>query len=82
MMPTLMSEDELETAKANAEEVDTFDFRNEDDENDFIMAVLLKDRIGHFRLVKMSGFNSMFSGAGNIGHRLKKEEVKNWTRFS
>jgi hypothetical protein len=80
-VPTPMTDEELEAARASAKEVDTFEFRNEDDENDFIVAVLLKDDIGHFRVIEHSGMNSVPSGAGNIGERLTPEEVKRWTTF-
>ena len=80
-MPTLMTDAELEAAMTSAEEVDSFEFRNEKDQDDFILATLFKDRVGHFRVVTMSGTNSIFNGAGNIAERLTADEVKTWTRF-
>ena len=80
-MPTRMSDEEHEKAKETAKLVDTFEFRNEADENDFFMAELNKDAVGHFRVVTMSGFNSIFHGAGNIAERLTEDEVKRWTKF-
>jgi hypothetical protein len=37
-MPKRMTSDELETALKSAEEIDAFDFKNPDNENDFLSA--------------------------------------------
>jgi hypothetical protein len=74
-----MSEEELEAAKASGKEVDEFGFQDEKDEENNFVAVLFRDAIGHFRVIEHSGFNSIFSGAGNIGDRLSPEEVDKWT---
>jgi hypothetical protein len=79
-MPTPMTDDERDEALKTAVEVDTFEFRNEDDDEDFILAELRKDVLGHFRLVTMSGMHSIFNG-GTLAERLTEDEVRTWTDF-
>jgi hypothetical protein len=76
-----MSDVELETARASAQEVDTFGFRHETDDESHFMAVLLTHAIGHFRVIEHSGMNSIVNGAGNIGERLSPGAVSDWTTF-
>lgn len=76
-----MSDEELETAKKSARQVDTFEFRNEEDEDDFITATLYKDADGHFRVIDQAGMNHDQSGVMNAGQRLTPDELKSWTKF-
>lgn len=80
-MPTRMTNDELEKARAKATEVDLFKFEDANDVDNFFHAVLFKDAVGHFREVTTSGFNSKFHGSTSIGERLTPDEVKSWTKF-
>ena len=66
---------------STAKQVDEFEFRHRTDPENFFLATLFKDAIGLFRVVTMSGFNSVFGGAGNIGQRLVPSEVESWTDF-
>lgn len=81
-MPEAMSESEIATFLDDATELDTYDYRNEDDEDDYVSAVLYeaKDR-RHFRYVVSTGMDSSFSGAGHFGEWLTAEEEKDWTKF-
>jgi len=81
-MPSEMTTQELETSLASATQVDTYEFRNEDDEDDYFTATLYKARDGrHFRVVDSSGMNSQFDGSSGFGQRLTDKEVKNWNEF-
>ncbi len=78
-MPTDMTSDELEQAKADATEVDTFDYRNDADDDDYVSLVLYKTAGGrHFRYISSSGFNNAFSGVVDSGQWLADEEVADW----
>jgi hypothetical protein len=82
-MPTEMTKDELRRCRAMAEAMETYHYRNRDDEDDYLSAVLYRlfdDR--HFRVVNASGKKSPLAGAGNIGEWLPtNEEVQNWKKF-
>ena len=80
-MPIEMSESELEIALKSATKIDTFEFRNEEDEDDFIMASLYKDAEGQFRVIDQAGMNHARMGEFNTGERLTQEEAKSWTSF-
>lgn len=81
-MPTPMTDEELETQKGTATEIDDFYYKHEDDEDNYFSAVLYKtpdDR--HFRVVESSGYNSQFCAAGNIGEWLTDDEIDTWTDY-
>jgi hypothetical protein len=82
-MPTMMTEDELRQSRSAAETMETYDYRNPDDADDYICAALYRLFDGrHFRLINASGKRSPLAGAGNIGEWLRtNEEVQNWKRF-
>lgn len=81
-MPNEMTQEEVETSLASATAVDSYEFRNEEDEDDYITATLYETKEGRlFRLVESTGMNSSFAGAGNIGEWLTDEEAKEWNKF-
>lgn len=81
-MPVPMSETETETFLGSSTELDTYDYRNEEDVDDYISAILYKTGDGrYFRYVSSSGMDSEFVGAGEFGEWLTAEEAKEWTRF-
>ena len=80
-MPVDMSQQELESALKVAKKVNTFEFRNEADEDDFIMASLYQDSKGHFRVIDQSGMNHDRPGEFEAGERLAEDEVESWTNF-
>jgi hypothetical protein len=81
-MPTEMTKDELRRCRAMAEAMETYHYRNRDDEEDYIAAVLYRLFDRHFRVVNASGKKSPLAGAGNIGEWLPtNEEVQNWKKF-
>ena len=67
-MPHEMTPNELALALKTARQVDASDYRNNDDEDDYINAALyeLPDK-RLFRLISASGMNSKHAGAGNFG---------------
>jgi hypothetical protein len=78
-MPSNMTEEELDKALESATRIDEYDYRNEDDEDDYFTASLHKTNDNrYFRLVESSGYNSDFSAAGNIGEWLADDEVADW----
>lgn len=63
-MKTFDENDDLDALIAEAEEVDTYDYQNEEDSDDYYSIVLYKLPDGrHFRDVIASGYNSSFSAA-------------------
>ena len=77
-----MSPSELELALKSARQLEVHDYRNDDDEDDYISAVLYAvpdDRA--FRLISSSGMNSKYCGAGNFGEWLTSEERAAWRVF-
>ena len=81
-MPNEMSEEELEAQLATAKSVDSFEHRNDEDEDDYIVAELYRTADGrHFRYIDSSGMNSPFAGAGNFGEWLEEKEVADWHDF-
>ena len=81
-MPKEMSADALAKAREGAQEIDTYDFRSDDDEDDYITALLYKAKSGrHFRSIESSGMSSVYSGAGEFGEWLTTAEVANWNEF-
>jgi hypothetical protein len=82
-MPITMTEDELRWSRTAAERMETYDYRNPEDANDYISAALYRLFDGrHFRLIRASGTGSSLAGAGNLGEWLPtNEEVQNWKKF-
>jgi hypothetical protein len=82
-MPTEMTEAELHRYWTRAESMETYHYRNPDDADDYISAVLYRLFDGrHFRVVNASGKNSPLAGAGSIGEWLPtNDEVQNWKKF-
>jgi hypothetical protein len=82
-MPTEMTEVELHRYWTRAEPMETYDYRNPDDADDYIAAVLYRLYDGrHFRVISASGKNSPLAGAGSIGEWLPtNDEVQNWKKF-
>jgi hypothetical protein len=82
-MPTEMTEDELRRYGTRAEAMETYDYRNPADEDDYISAVLYRLYDGrHFRVVSSSGRHSSLAGVGKIGEWLPtNEEVQSWKKF-
>ena len=82
-MPTPMTEDELRQSRSAAETMETYDYRNPDDEEDYISAALYRLFDGrHFRFINASGKKSPLAGSGNIGEWLPtNEEVQSWKSF-
>lgn len=82
-MPITMTQDELRWSRTAAETMETYDYRNPDDVDDYISAVLYRLFDGrHFRLINASGAGSPLGGAANIGEWLPtNEEVQNWKKF-
>lgn len=81
-MPSEMTPEELETARTSATAVDSYDYRNDDDEDDYFSASLYETTDGRrFRVVESSGMNSQFEGAGDIAEWLTDEEAKSWNEF-
>ena len=82
-MPIAMTEDEVRQSRTAAETMETYDYRNPDDHDDYICAVLYRLFDGrHFRLINASGMSSPLAGAGNIGEWLPtNEDVQNWKMF-
>lgn len=77
-----MSPDELEATIKSSKETDSYDYRNPDDDDDYISAYLYETTDHRFfRLVHSSGMNSKFAGAGNLGEWLVGQEVSNWNKF-
>jgi hypothetical protein len=67
-MPKQMTEGELRQARTVAEAMETYAYRNPDDGEDYISAVLYRLFDGrHFRVVNASGKHSPLAGAGNRG---------------
>src|SRR4029453_5742820 len=66
-MPPARTTNEVRRCRTMAEAMETYHYRNRDDEDDYLSAVLYRlfdDR--HFRVVNASGKNSPLAGAGNI----------------
>jgi hypothetical protein len=82
-MPMEMTEDELRGYWTKAETMETYNYRNPDDTDDYISAVLYRLFDGrHFRVVNASGKNSPLAGSGSIGEWLPTNDaVQNWKRF-
>lgn len=81
-MPKEMSEAELAHARDGAREIDTFEFRNEDDEDHYIEATLYQAKDGRkFRVVDASGMNSVLNGAAGGGEWITEAEAANWNEF-
>ena len=82
-MPMQMTEEELRQSRTAAEAMETYAYRNPDDGEDYISAVLYRLFDGrHFRVVNASGKHSPLAGARNRGEWLPtKEEVQSWKKF-
>lgn len=71
-----MSEDDLPEISSR---VDDFDFRNEDDEDDYFSIVLYKHPDGrHFRWIDGSGMNSVFVGALGLDQWISDDQLGSW----
>jgi hypothetical protein len=82
IMPIDMTEEEQETALKSAREIDSFDFRDPEDEDDYYSAWLYKTPDGrHFRLVPTAGMNSYFAGYTGTAEWLSDEELEHWSQF-
>jgi len=80
-MPKAMTEKELESSLKDAKRLDEFEFRNEDDEDDWFTAALYMDKKRRvFRVMESSGMNSEFNGSDNIGEWLVDESL-DWSKF-
>lgn len=81
-MPREMTPEDVAMALKTAGQLDVYDYRNDEDDDDYISAVLYGLPDGRlFRLVTASGMNSVHSGAGNIGEWLTDAERARWTTF-
>lgn len=81
-MATTIEPETLEELLKASEVMDTYDFRDDEDEDDYIVARLYKAPDGrHFRYVESSGMNSAPSGAGNFGEWLAEDERVTWTQW-
>lgn len=81
-MPIEMTKEELVEAIRHSQKADSFEYRAEDDEDDWFTASLyVTPKQKHFRVVELSGYSSIFGGAGEIGEWLEKSEVENWADF-
>jgi hypothetical protein len=82
-MTAEMTKEELRRYRTTAESMEIYHYRNPDDEDDYISAVLYRLFDGrHFRVVNSSGKNSILAGAGNLGEWLPtNDEVQNWKKF-
>jgi hypothetical protein len=81
-MPTQIDDDELDGVLATAGEIDSYDYRNPDDVDDYLSATLHSTPDGrHFRYVINSGMDSVFAGAGNFGEWLSPAELAKWSEF-
>ena len=81
-MPVEMTDDEIESAIKSSSEIDSYDYRHPDDDDDYISANLYETRSHRlFRVVHSSGMNSQFAGAGNIGEWLEDSERQGWNVF-
>jgi hypothetical protein len=78
-----MTEEELRQSRKEAEAMETYAYRNPDDHEDYISAVLYRLFDGrHFRVVNASGTHSPLAGAGKSGEWLpSREEVQSWKKF-
>ena len=79
-MPTSISDEELERVRQQGSRIDTFEFRDPDDEDNYVIAALHKFGADVIREIESSGMNSRHAGAGNIGERLTAEEAEEWTK--
>jgi hypothetical protein len=82
-MPVEMTDEELESALASSTQIDDYDYRNEDSEDDYYSLALYQTNDDlHFRLLLSSGFDSRYMGSMNGGIWLQTdEEVKNWRDY-
>jgi hypothetical protein len=79
---TQMTDEEIEKELSAADEIDSYEYRNPESEDDYIVAFLYETKAGRiFRYVESSGMDSSFAGAGNVGEWLTKAEEKNWKEF-
>ena len=77
-----MTDQELEYILESPEQVDTHEYRNPDDEDDYFTMTLYRTSSGrHFRVMESSGMNSRFDGVMNDGLWLNDDEVANWVDF-
>ena len=82
-MPISMSEEDLAAAKPTSALVEEFDFRAEDDDDNYVVAELRRTAGGRpFRYIGESGMNSTYVGAGDLGEWLSEDEVATWADFS
>src|SRR5262245_4281961 len=76
-MPADIPDDELESIIELSTEVESLDYRNPEDFDDYFTSTLYRAPDGRsFRVVESSGMNSEFCGAGNFGEWLTEAEVR------
>lgn len=81
-MATSMTDEELERLLPSSKQIDEYCYRNDEDEDDYVVAVLYETPDGRkFRHIESSGFNSGFDGSGNIGEWLDGAEADAWKTF-
>jgi hypothetical protein len=81
-MPTSMTDEELEASIVTMAEVDRFDYRNPESDDDYFNAVLAMTVEGrHFRFIESAGMDSHFGWVGNSdGEWLEEAEVADWSK--
>ncbi|MFN3242940.1 MAG: hypothetical protein ACE37K_15680 [Planctomycetota bacterium] len=63
-------------------ELDSYDYRNQDDEDDYVSATLYRTPDGrHFRFISATGMNTGWAGAADFGEWLVDGEEQTWKSF-
>jgi hypothetical protein len=79
-MPSTMTDEELDRFKPASTAVDSHEYRNEDDEEDYFTATLYKTKEGRpFRYIDSTGMSSSLTA--DRGEWLSEEEIVNWKEF-
>ena len=79
---TVTTPEEIEKELPAADEIDGFEYGDPEREDDYFVASLNRTKSWQaFHYVRMSGTDSQFDGAGNIGQWLTKAEEQNWKEF-
>lgn len=77
-----MNDEEIDVAAliSKSEQVDSYDFRHETDEDDYVSMALYRAPDGRlFRYISESGMSSSWAGAMQIIEWLDDASVENWT---
>jgi hypothetical protein len=78
-----MTPADLTYYRARATRVETYEYRDEGNEDNYIVAELYRCADGrNFRFVESSGMDSVYTGSGDFGEWLTAEEAKKWKKFS